>query len=88
MGKQLNWKKIEENQRLGLPLNSYGYYPAEYCRSTGLPMYTPSTYYEVKDIYLSKTRCKQIKKPVLEKESPVAFYQVQHGYCVLYDRSN
>ena len=67
--------------------NGYGWYTAEYCRSTGLPMYNKKTYSSVADRYLSKTRCKQLKVPVKDGEDPVAFYRVDRGYCGLYDRS-
>ena len=66
--------------------NQYGWYTAEYCRSTGLPMYTRKTYADVSDRYLSKTRCAKIKMPVKEGENPVAFYRVERGYCALYLR--
>lgn len=68
-------------------INSYGWYTAEYCRSTGLPMYNQQTYAEVSKKYLSKTRCKKNKKPVKAGEEPCAFYRVSQGYCGLYDRS-
>ena len=67
--------------------NGYGWYTAEYCKSTGLPMYNKKSYEQVEDKYLSKTRCAKIKMPVKEGESPVAFYRVDRGYCGLYDRS-
>ena len=66
--------------------NGYGWYTAEYCRSTGLPMYDKKSYAAVADIYFSKTRCTKIKKPVQEGEEPVAFYRVDRGYCGLYLR--
>ena len=66
--------------------NGYGWYTAEYCRSTGLPMYDKKSYADVADKYLSKTRCAKIKKPVNEGEDPVAFYRVDRGYCGLYLR--
>lgn len=66
--------------------NSYGWYTAEYCRSTGLPMYNKETYADVSDRYLSKTRCAKIKQPVKEGEEPSAFYRVDRGYCGLYLR--
>ena len=67
--------------------NRYGWYSAEYCKSTGLPMYDKKTYSEVSDKFLSKTRCKKINQPVLEGEEPCAFYRMTQGYCGLYDRS-
>jgi hypothetical protein len=66
--------------------NGYGWYTAEYCKSTGLPMYNKKTYTDVADRYLSKTRCAKIKKPVKEGEKPAAFYRVDRGYCGLYLR--
>lgn len=66
--------------------NSYGWYTAEYCRTTGLPMYNKKTYADVSDKYLSKTRCAKLKMPVKEGEKPAAFYRVDRGYCGLYLR--
>lgn len=66
--------------------NSYGWFTAEYCRSTGLPMYNKETYAAVSGRLLSKTRCAKLGKPVKENESPVAFYRVDRGYCGLYLR--
>ena len=66
--------------------NGYGWYTAEYCKSTGLPMYDKKTYAEVANKYLSKTRCAKIKMPVKDGEKPVAFYRVDRGYCGLYER--
>lgn len=66
--------------------NGYGWYTAEYCRSTGLPMFNKQTYSKVSDKYYSKTRCKKLKMPVKEGEEPVAFYRVGRGYCGLYAR--
>ena len=67
--------------------NGYGWYTAEYCKSTGLPMYSKKSYEQVAGKYLSKTRCAKIKMPVKEGENPVAFYRVDRGYCGLCDRS-
>ena len=67
-------------------LNRYGWYSAEYCKSTGLPMYDKKSYAAVADKYLSKTRCAKIKKTVREGEEPVAFYRMDRGYCGLYLR--
>ncbi|HAT4294521.1 TPA: hypothetical protein I9069_001190 [Clostridium perfringens] len=70
----------------------YRCYTANSCRKTGLPMFggaefSKAEYYEkYVDIYLSKTRCKKIKRPVLSNENPVAFFRVQHGYVPLYLR--
>lgn len=66
--------------------NAYGWYTAEYCRSTGLPMFDKKSYGPFADIYLSQTRCKKCKMPVQEGEEPSAFYKVDRGYCALYDR--
>ncbi len=88
MGNQLSSKKQKENREKGLPLNQYGYFPAEYCRETGLPMYDQLTYRPYVDKYLSRSRCREIGKPIKENEQPVAFYRVMNGYCGLYDRSN
>ena len=66
--------------------NAYGWYTAKYCMSTGLPMYDKKSYTEVSEIYLSKTRCAKIKKPVKDGEEPCAFYRVDRVYCALYDR--
>ena len=51
--------------------NGYGWFTAEYCRSTGLPMYDKISYASVADKYLSKTRCAKIKRPVKEDEEYV-----------------
>lgn len=66
--------------------NAYGWYTAEFCRSTGLPMYDKRNYQEHAATLLSKSRCKAIKQPVREGEEPVAFYRVARGYCGLYER--
>lgn len=63
--------------------NRYGNYTAEYCRSTGKPMY--QNWGEREKLY-SQTQCQKMKKPVKDGEEPVAFYRVQHGYCGLYER--
>lgn len=63
--------------------NAYGFYKAEYCKATGLPMYTSKDKYE--GLY-TLTQCKKMKKPVLAHEEPAAFYRVKHGYCGLYPR--
>ena len=60
--------------------NGYGWFTAEYCKSTGLPMYDKKSYAAVADRYLSKTRCAKIKKPVNEGENPVAFYVFVNGH--------
>ncbi len=94
-------KKLEKQlekfkEKLGLSLknkdkipvyNSYGFYTAEYCRTTKKPMLQQSEYGAFKDVLLSKTRCKQIKKPVREGEEIYAFLRVMHGYCALYYRN-
>ncbi|EGT4141303.1 hypothetical protein EQY97_10220 [Clostridium perfringens] len=71
--------------------NYYKCYTAESCRKTGLPMFggniSKEEYYDkYKDKFLSKTRCKEIKKPVYEGEEPVAFYRMLNGYIPLYLR--
>ena len=63
----------------------YGTYTAEYCRSTGKPMYQREDYKARENLY-SKTQCKRMGKPVKDGEEPAAFYRVQHGYCGLYER--
>ena len=88
MGEQLSMKKQKENKEKGLPYNSYGYYTADFCRETGLPMYNQLTYKPYSDKFLSKTRCRVIGKPVKDNELPVAFYRVKNGYCGLYDRTD
>lgn len=86
-------KKLKE--KLGLipkekkkinKLNSYGFYTAEYCKTTKKPMFQANEYEPFKDVLLSKTRCKEIKKPVIEGENIYAFLRVMHGYCALYYR--
>lgn len=67
--------------------NSYGFYTSEYCKSTKKPMFKSSREYRpFSDKLFSKTKCKQIKKPVQENEEIYAFYKVRHGYCALYFR--
>ncbi len=68
--------------------NQYGYYTAEYCRTTKKPMIQKERYGAFQDVLLSKTRCKQIKEPVREGEEIYAFLRVMHGYCALYYRPN
>lgn len=59
----------------------------EYCRSTRKPMLQQHQYGPFKGILLSKTRCKEIKKPVSEGEEIYAFLRVMNGYCALYYRN-
>lgn len=90
-------KKIRKmKEKLGLVLkekkkipmyNSYGFFIAEYCRSTRKPMLQQHQYGPFKGILLSKTRCKEIKKPVSEGEEIYAFLRVMNGYCALYYRN-
>ena len=90
-------KKIKKmKEKLGLVLrekkkvpvlNSYGFYTAEYCRTTKKPMIQQSEYRAFKDVLLSKTRCKEIKQPVYEGEEIYAFLRVRNGYCALYYRN-
>lgn len=61
----------------------YKTYTAEYCRSTGLPMYKHGDKFE--NLY-SKSKCLKMKRPVADDEDPVAFYKVMNGYCGLYRR--
>lgn len=63
----------------------YGTYTAEYCRSTGKPMYSKESYEKRKNLY-SKTQCRRMGKPVKDGEEPAAFYRVMNGYCGLYER--
>lgn len=63
----------------------YGTYTAEYCKSTGKPMYSKNEYEYRRGLY-SKTQCRRMGKPVTEREEPVAFYRVMNGYCGLYER--
>lgn len=75
VGKDGNVKKYNEH---------YGTYTAEYCRSTGLPMYQKSDYEKRKNLY-SCTQRKRMGKPVIDNEQPVAFYRVLNGYVGLYE---
>lgn len=61
----------------------YKTFTADYCRSTGLPMY--QSFEERKELY-SKTQCETMGLPVKENEEPVAFYRVKIGYVGLYKR--
>ena len=90
-------KKINKmKEKLGLVLkekkkvlvfNSYGFYTAEYCRTTKKPMIQPSEYRAFKGVLLSQTRCKEIKQPVRDGEKIYAFLRVRNGYCALYYRN-
>lgn len=90
-------KKINKmKEKLGLVLketkkipvfNSYGFYTAEYCRTTKKPMIQPNEYRAFKDVLLSQTRCKEIKQPVRAGEEIYAFLRVRNGYCALYYRN-
>ena len=90
-------KKINKmKEKLGLVLkekkkvpvfNSYGFYTAEYCRTTKKPMIQPSEYRAFKDVLLSQTKCKEIKEPVRDGEEIYAFLRVRNGYCALYYRN-
>lgn len=75
-------EKIEEK-------NSYGFFNAEYCRSTGKPMFKNKKEYEpFSKHFLSKSRCNKIKQPVKDGEYIFAFYRCQNGYAPLYYREN
>ncbi len=77
---------VKEEKKIPM-YNSYGFYTAEYCRTTRKPMIQQSEYFAFKDVLLSKTRCKEIKKPVREGEEIYAFLRAMHGYCALYYRN-
>ena len=62
----------------------YKTYTAEYCKSTGLPMYSKGDKFE--NLY-SRSKCEKLKRPVEDGEEPVAFYRVKNGYCGLYIRN-
>lgn len=68
--------------------NQYGFYTAEYCKSTNKPMISREDYPAFFEILLSKTRCTEIKQPVKENEKIYAFLRVRNGYCALYYRNN
>ncbi|WP_455938118.1 3'-5' exonuclease [Gemella morbillorum] len=71
-----------------IKFNSYGFYTAEYCKSTKKPMISREDYSAFSKVLLSKTRCAEIKQPVKEDEKIYAFLRVRNGYCALYYRSN
>ncbi len=77
---------VKEEKKIPM-YNSYGFYTAEYCRTTRKPMIQQSEYFAFKDVLLSKTRCKEIKKPVREGEEIYAFLRAMYGYCALYYRN-
>lgn len=78
---------IKEEKKIPM-LNSYGFYTAEYCRSTRKPMFKSRKEYEpFADKLLSKSRCEKIKMPIKENEEIYGFYKVQNGYCALYFRN-
>lgn len=66
----------------------YKCYTAKSCKTTGLPMvdFGYSNFPEKANVWLSKTRCLKIKKPVEAGEEPVAFFRVYNGYVPLYLR--
>lgn len=66
--------------------NSYNFYTANSCRSTGLPMLDGGDYRQHANEWLSASRCKTIKQPVKNDEQPIAFYRCKNGYCALYLR--
>lgn len=69
--------------------NQYGFYTAEYCKSTKKPMFKSfNEYRPFADKLLSATKCKKIKRSVQKNEEIYAFYKVMHGYCALYFRDN
>lgn len=65
--------------------NKYGNYTAEYCRSTGKPMYQKEDWEKRAKLY-SRTQCRKMGRPVQDGEEPAAFYRVLNGYCGLYER--
>lgn len=93
---KLEKRLTKMKEKLGLVLkkemeismfNSYGYYTADYCKSTGKPIFKNSMEYKpFSNKLLSKTRCKYIKMPIKENEEIYAFYKVKNGYCALYFR--
>lgn len=69
----------------------YKSYTAASCRATGLPMYGSSMisdlkYAEVADKFFTKSKCKQLKRPVADHEEPVAFLRIKNGYVPLFLR--
>ena len=76
---------LEEAPKIPV-INSYGFYTAEYCRSTKKPMIQSSQYAPFSNTLLSKSRCKKIKRPVEDNEEIYAFLRVHNGYCALYYR--
>lgn len=92
---KLQKQLLKMKEKLGLVLkrepkiqmyNSYGFYTADYCRSTKKPMIQQDEYSAFKDVLLSKSKCKEIKKPVKDDEPIYAFLRVRNGYCALYLR--
>lgn len=77
---------VKEEKKIPI-FNSYGFYTAEYCRTTKKPMIQQNEYKAFENVLLSKTRCKGIKQPVRENEPIYAFLRVMHGYCALYYRN-
>ncbi|MDY4574260.1 MAG: hypothetical protein SPD90_04305 [Intestinibacter sp.] len=67
----------------------YKCYTAKSCRATGLPMvdFGYANYIQKANVWLSKSRCLKIKKPVKDGEEPVAFLRVYNGYVPLYYRN-
>lgn len=63
-------------------MNDYGFYTAEYVKTTGKPYKG----IDRKKNWYSKTQCKKIKMPVKDGEEPVAFSIAMHGYYALYER--
>lgn len=62
----------------------YKLYRADYCRMTGLPMYSSKDFeYLEKNNIFSKTRAKK-EKVEIDETSPVGWYRMQTGYAPLF----
>ena len=83
--------------RMNESINQYGYYRTDYVKQNKLPhlfkyinVLTWENADNLKDgmILLSKSRCEELKIPVLKNEKPVAYKRVLNSYCALFNRTN
>ena len=84
----MGYKRYDEtyivvNNEIIVLTNTYGYFSAQFVKSTNLPIG------RLNDNWMSKSQCKAIKKPVNEEEvlnGLVGFCRAMHGYYGLYYR--
>ena len=79
----VNPKNLLE-QNLGSYNSYYKLYRAEYCRKTGLPMYSGKDFeYLEKNRIFTRTRAKK-EKVAIDEAVPVGWYRMQTGYAPLF----